>query len=74
MMIEKGEVFSSYMTSTGRIQQSDVRHQCCVRMWHCTNCKEDFCMAEQPKFCPLCGIQAAEVKLKSEEVKFNAHR
>ena len=50
----------------GTISQSDVLHECRSRMWHCRGCREDFCMYEQPKFCPMCGMQAAEVELKQE--------
>jgi rubrerythrin len=47
-----------------QIWQSDVFHACQSRMWHCTACRKDWCMAEEPVFCPLCGARPELVKLK----------
>ena len=46
------------------ICQSDVKHDCRSRMWHCSNCREDWCMGDQPKFCPLCGAKGRRGKIK----------
>jgi rubrerythrin len=43
-----------------KLFQSDVAHDCRASMWHCTGCKNDFCMAETPVFCPFCGEKGSE--------------
>jgi rubrerythrin len=49
------------------ITQSDIYHKCNARMWFCSECKDDFCMSEEPKFCPMCGQRPEEVKTRGDK-------
>lgn len=54
------------MQTEAKIIQRDVRHKCAARTWECLACDGEYCMAEQPKYCPECGAMATSVILKLE--------